>query len=281
MGVLKALVAEPPDNDANQIYRVWQQMLLAQMGVGGGIGGWVAQQADVVAVDLAGHFAEPNPPLIAQTSAVGDAPVNNALNNTPPAAPANDALIALATPNAPAFALPSVVPNGVPNSLPHASSVPADKPVLAAAALSAPASSLAQPKQAVLRFNLRIIAYQGWCIVADDAILCQDSRQAELWGKIATGLHSQSHLYTFPLIDNFGDFPPSYVTRMLSQRNAIACFNGFCQSLLMRTPRLGALTALPPCFAHEPIERLPQLSQMLQSTDAKRVLWNTLNETAQ
>lgn len=277
MGVLKALVAEPPDNDANQIYRVWQQTLLAQMGVGGGIGGWVAQQADVVAIDLAGHFAEPNSPLMAQSSAVGDAPVNNALNDTPSTAPANDALIALAPPNAPDFALPSVVPN----SLPHASSAPADKPVLAAAALSAPASSLTQPTQAVLRFNLRIIAYQGWCLVADDAILCQDSRQAELWGKIATGLHSQSHLYTFPLIDNFGDFPPSYVTRMLSQRNAIACFNGFCQSLLMRTLRLGALTALPPCFAHEPIARLPQLSEMLQSTDAKRVLWNTLNDTAQ
>lgn len=281
MGVLKALVAEPLD-DTNQIYRVWQQTLLAQMGIGGGIGGWALQDSEVVAVELAGHFAEPVAGLAAKPAAANPVVAKSCVTDTPhiDASP-----VLLATPDAPVAptTAPKSAPSFLPSVPPRSTPVPTAKPVLATSALTeqpATAPNTAQSNQsaqAVQRLNLQIIAYKDWCIIADDAILRQDSRQAELWYNIATGLRSQSQLYTFPLLENFGSFPPSYVTRMLSRHNALASFHGFCQSLLMRMPRLGALTALPPCFEGEPIARLPQLAQMLQNTAAKRILWDALN----
>lgn len=264
-------MVEPSVNDTSHIYRAWQQTLLAQMGIGGGIGGWAMQDAEVVAVNWAAYVTEPDVKLAPATLS-SDTKLPN-FTNDPIVEAVSPPILPLTISDA-----PSIPPNPLPISRASAEIIPNQ-----ASPVAAPTTHVSQPSpptQTVQRFHLQIIAYNTWCLIVDQAVLQQDSRQATLWQNIATGLRSPAQNYTFPLLEDFGSVPPSRVTRMQSRLNALAGFHGFCQSLMPRVPRLGALTSLPPCFEGEPIERLPQLVEILQNAQNKRVLWNRLLEEA-
>ena len=127
--------------------------------------------------------------------------------------------------------------------------------------------SLADSLEQVAPFEIVGVSFKDWVLIAD-AEAFKQSEQLTLWENILKALSTNPQVLKFPICPGISD-----------KESANASVAGFVFSLTKRNDvKVGALTAMPKSLEHPQLTALPSLSDMLQDSDLKKQLWQTLNQ---
>lgn len=127
-------------------------------------------------------------------------------------------------------------------------------------------ASIANSLEQVAPFEIVGFYFKGWVLIAD-AQLLQDEQQLALWENIANALSSTPQVLKFPICTGISD-----------KEAASASVAGFIFFLAKtHEVKVAALTPLPQGIDYPKLRDMPHLLQMLEDSDLKRQLWQTLS----
>lgn len=135
----------------------------------------------------------------------------------------------------------------------------------------------------VAPFQLQALIINHWILLADSKILSANLEQSQLWQTIAHNLNGYMQTFDFPLIRHQEILADKYIQQMSDCLLAVASFQGFICKLQQPAwhtggYQMGAVTALPDCLAHQNIQSLPTLAEILVDNNQKRQLWTRIRE---
>lgn len=127
--------------------------------------------------------------------------------------------------------------------------------------------SLADSLEQVAPFEIVGVSFKDWVLIAD-AETFKQPQQLALWENILSALSLSPQVLKFPICPGISD-----------KESANASVAGFIFCLAKRNDvKVGALTEMPKSLSHPQLVTLPYLADMLQNSDLKKQLWQTLNQ---
>lgn len=126
--------------------------------------------------------------------------------------------------------------------------------------------SFADSLEQVAPFEILGVSFKDWVLIADAETL-KLPQQLALWENILSALSISPQVLKFPICPGISD-----------KESANASVAGFIFCLAKRNDiKVGALTNMPKSLEHPQLTILPSLSDMLQDSELKKQLWQTLN----